>query len=294
MTELRDAATVIILRPTPDSFEVFMLRRHGGHEFMANAWVFPGGALDGRDLAPQIPAVTSGLDPENAARWLGVDDNKTALGLCVAAIRETFEESGLLLAHRSGDSAPLALDDPEVAGRINTLRRKVDDYEFGMVEVCRRENLVLDIGCLGYMAHWITPHFETRRYDTYFFVAPVPPKQIARHDDGETTHSAWWSPTTALSNYRDRQILLAPPTIRILEELQGFSSIPELMNDLDSRSTPPAILPHPVGLDSDEMTLLLPGDPDYPANDAQLSDASPVASGITRMVRRDGQWFSIT
>ena len=279
MTKLRNAATVVLLRPAEDSFEVFMLRRHRGHDFMAKVWVFPGGALDERDLVPEIEEVID-------------DGDYTALGLRVAAIRETFEESGLLLAHRRGQDTTIALDDEDLAKQIETLRQGVDGGEIGMVEVCECENLVLDVDSLGYLAHWITPHFESRRYDTHFFVAPAPPKQLASHDDAETTNSAWWSPQEALAKYRNEEILLAPPTIRVLEELTDFSSLSELLNDLDRRPAPPAILPHAVGLDSDELVLLLPGDPDYPADDPRLADATPIKSGITRMVRRDGQWWS--
>lgn len=293
-TRLKDAATIVVLREGEAPFEVFMLRRHHGHAFMANAWVFPGGKLDARDKEVVLKGQLSGLDADEAARRMGGKvDGETALGLYVAALRETFEESGLLLARRRGDDEVLSFEDPQTRRHFDELRRAVDEAEMGMGELCRGEDLVLCAEELIFFAHWITPHFESRRYDTRFFVAHAPSRQRPSHDERESTNSAWWTPEEAIERYRREEILLAPPTLRILEELAAYSSVEEAMDSLRKRPCPPTILPHLHEESSgEEMVLLLPGDPEFPAHDPRLSMAEPVVQAVTRMVCRQGQWYS--
>ena len=291
---IHDAATVVVVRDEGDPFQIFMLRRHGGHEFMANAWVFPGGRLDEADCSPQIAEFIPDLDPGEAARKLGGDlDGQVALGLHVAALRETFEEAGLLLARRADSGDPLVFGDPELREHFDELRGAVDSADLTMFELCRREGLLLEAEGLAYLAHWITPDFESRRYDTRFFAALAPAGQVASCDDGETTQGAWTSPQGAIERYRAEEILLAPPTLRILEELSAFSSPDELFDNLRRRDIPPTILPHPHPLESGEIALLLPGDPEYPTGDPKLAAATPIEEGVTRIVRRGDQWFSV-
>ena len=293
MAEIRDASTVVLVREGRAPFEVFMMRRAGGHEFMANAWVFPGGRIDERDCVDAAVDIIPGLDRPTAARCLGEEiDESTALGLYVAALRETFEEAGLLLASPAGEEQMLAIDDEDSRRRFDALRQKVDQGDLGLDELCRREGLVLRADRLIFFAHWITPDFESRRYDTRFFLAPAPTGQKPSHDDGELTHSTWWTPAEAIEKYREDEILLAPPTLRILEEIGTFESVDELVAELSKREHPPTILPHLLDSDASEVTLLLPGDPDYPWEDPALAAASPVRDDITRMIYRDGKWES--
>ena len=267
-----------------------MLQRHHGHDFMANAWVFPGGRLDEQDHVVDVADLTA----RQAGRRLDDDtDPQTALALHVAALRETFEEAGLLLAHRSDDGSMITFDDSSTRSRFQAFRSAVDEGELDLAELCRREALVLRVSNLRYLAHWITPDFESRRYDTRFFVASAPPDQQATHDNGETTHGDWMSPHRAIERYRDDEILLAPPTLRILEELTTFSSTRHLFAELQTRDRPPAILPHPIQQDSADLVLVFPGDPDYPSDHPEMAMTSPVKSGVTRMIRRGDQWFSI-
>lgn len=294
MTDIEDAATVVLVRPQGDPFQVFMLRRHRGHEFMANAWVFPGGRVDDRDRRFETADRIEGFDTTKAIRRLGGNvDASTALGIYVAALRETFEEAGLLLAHRRGDDEPVDLRGDEPRRHFASLRASIDDDSLTMAELCRREDLVLDATNLVYFAHWITPDFERRRYDTRFFLAPAPVHQQPSHDDGETTHDAWWTPNDAIARYRDGDILLAPPTLRILEQLADFDSIDDATEQLQCRGTPPTILPHPHPLESGDLALLLPGDPKYPSNDPKLAAAEPIENGVTRLIRRGDQWYSV-
>lgn len=292
--EIRDASTVVLLRDRTDDFEVLMMRRHKGHEFMANAWVFPGGRIDDRDLAVENEKFFADFDRFEAARRLGGDiDERRALALYVAALRETFEEAGILLATRHDEQDGLTFDDGEVRRRFQGYRDAVDGGVLGLVEVCRREKLELCAAELVYFAHWITPDFESRRYNTRFFAAMAPPGQEPSHDRGEMTELAWWTPGEAIESYRNSEIFLAPPTLRILEELSDYDSTRSLLGDLAKRGVPPAILPHLSSTTSGEVLLVLPGDPEYPDEDPAYAMATPIRHGVTRIVRRDGQWHSV-
>lgn len=291
MTSLKDAATVVVLRPDTDCFELYMLRRHGGHDFMPDVWVFPGGGVEPRDRKVDRTGLSDGFDTERARRRLDEDlDGPTAVGLHVAAIRETFEEAGLLLARKTGGDP--AVDDEPDAPWLEQLRKHVDDGDRPLTELAADHDLVVDVDRLVYFAHWITPHFEDHRFDTRFFAAPAPPNQTADPGTRESTGGRWWSPRAALGAYRDEDIELAPPTVRILEELSEFESVDGLLDQLRDRPAPPIILPT-VDTEADEPILLLPGDPDYPDDDPRLTAATPVRDGVTRMVRRDGQWWSV-
>lgn len=289
MVELRDASTVLILREIKrregeEPFEVFMLRRHGGHEFMANVWVFPGGRLEERDISPAVFDLVEGLDGQEAQRRMGwrVDEER-ALGLYVAAVRETFEEAGLLLARRPGAQRLIDLSKPDVAARAEELRELVDRGEIGMVEVCEELGVVLCGREFGFYAHWVTPFFESRRYDTRFFVARAPRAQVASHDDGETVDGGWWTPSAALRASERGELLISPPTIRSLQDLREFSSVQAALDSTEGK-VPPRILPA-FEIEGDEVTLLLPGDKDFPTDDERYADTDPV-EGVTRMVMK--------
>lgn len=289
MVELRDASTVLILRAIErkggeEPFEVFMLRRHKGHEFMANVWVFPGGRLEERDMSPEVFKFVEGLDGAVARRWMGGRvDEKKALGLYVAAVRETFEEAGLLLARRPGEERLIDLNDAEVAAQVEALRWSVDRGEIGMAEVCEELGVLLCGREFGFFAHWVTPFFESRRYDTRFFVTRAPKYQVASHDNGETVAGGWWTPTAALRASERGELLLSPPTIRTLEDLGRYASAKDVLKWTKGR-VPPRILPA-FEVNGDEVTLLLPGDEAYPKNDKRYADTDPV-EGATRMVMK--------
>lgn len=280
MSEIRDAGTVVVLREYDGAMQVFMMRRHHGHAFMAERWVFPGGRIEASDRAPELAEFVDDFD----------NDEGLPLALYIAALRETFEEAGLLFARRCDQDSTIAFDD---CGPFAKLRAAVDAGEVSMLELCRREDLRLRVEALHFFAHWITPEFESRRYDTRFFAAVAPDCQVPCHDDHELTHSAWWTPREAIEKYRNEQILLAPPTLCVLEELSNFASPDAFLADLPTRQAPPTILPHPTGTDGGEVLLLLPGDPEYPHDDPALAAATPISAGKTRILRRDGQWYSL-
>lgn len=275
-----DASTVIVLRDGDDGPETFMLRRHGKSSFMANAWVYPGGRLDEADCRPEAVARIVGLTTDTARQELGIDSPSRAAGLYLAAIRETFEEAGMLLARRRGEADWIDLEAADTA-TFATYRDQLHSYDIALSEVAEAEDLEFPLDELAFFAHWITPTFEPKRFDTYFFLARAPHRQEPLHDDKETTDSFWIRPQDALERAAAGELYLAPPTQRTLERLAVFGTVDEAFAAAESY-LPPCILPHLV-TDGDQPMLLLPGDPEFPADDEAYALATPVTDGPTRI-----------
>jgi hypothetical protein len=162
--------------------------------------------------------------------------------------------------------------------------------QLSLSALAEREDLVLRMDQIGYFAHWITPYFEHRRFDTRFFVAVAPAQQRPLHDALETTDGLWIRPQEAIDRYRAGALVLAPPTLRTLEQLAAFTDVDSLLAFAHTHR-PPAILPHLA--EGDEIALLLPGDQAFPAGDPLYARATAVHDGCTRMVMRDGYWYSV-
>jgi 8-oxo-dGTP pyrophosphatase MutT (NUDIX family) len=230
------AATVMLVRDAaPEGVEVFVLRRTTGAAFAAGFYVFPGGRVDAADgLAGDVDVdeFCDGVDDAAASAALGLGRGGAAFW--VAAIRECFEESGILLARRR-DGTPLAVRDGD--------RLLVYGGSLSMAELCRRDGLVLDAGALRYVSHWVTPVGESRRFDTRFFVAAAPVGQEGRHDDSETVASRWVRPADALAEFAAGELRLLPPTIANLRFLASASSVAEVLAAADAVGPPPRIEP---------------------------------------------------
>ncbi|MGC5009513.1 NUDIX hydrolase [Streptosporangium sp. DT93] len=220
----RDAATVVVLREDEDAggVEVYLLRRKASMAFAAGAYVFPGGSVDPRDTDHAI--AWSGPSPEDWGEIFRAD-GRTARGLVCAAVRETFEESGVLLAGPSAESvvADTTGEDWE-ADRLALIGKSLSFAEF-----LDRRALVLRSDLLRPWAHWITPEVETRRFDTRFFVAALPPGQRTRDVGGEADQVAWLRPADALGRAGTGEIFLMPPTHRTLTELCAYDKVPEVL-----------------------------------------------------------------
>ncbi|GAA5076439.1 8-oxo-dGTP pyrophosphatase MutT (NUDIX family) [Thermocatellispora tengchongensis] len=247
----RDAATVVILRDGPPGLEVYMIRRKASMAFAAGAYVFPGGAVDPRDADH---AVAWAGPP--AAEWgatFGADES-TARALVCAAVRETFEESGVLLA---GPDAGSVVADTTGPGweddRLALIAKSLSFAEF-----LNRRGLVLRADLLRPWAHWITPEIESRRFDTRFFLAALPPGQRTRDVGGEADEVAWVRPAEAVERAHEGEIFLMPPTFHTLGELAEYGSVAEA---LATGRTIEAIMPAAVEVDG-ELRLLVP-DMDY-------------------------------
>ncbi|MGJ6963618.1 NUDIX hydrolase [Streptosporangium sp. G11] len=218
----RDAATVVVLREDAGGLEVYLLRRKASMAFAAGAYVFPGGSVDPRDTDQVI--TWAGPSP---AAWGEIfrADERTARGLVCAAVRETFEESGVLLA---GPSAESVVSDT-TGDDWETDRLALIGKTLSFADFLGRRGLVLRSDLLRPWAHWITPEVETRRFDTRFFVAALPPGQLTRDVGGEADQVAWVRPADALDQGGTGQIFLMPPTHRTLTELSAYEKVPEVL-----------------------------------------------------------------
>lgn len=252
------AATVTLVRDSDDGLEVLMLQRNFQSGFMPGMYVFPGGALDESDYSPEACALCVGLDDPMASSVLKLE--RGGLAYWVAAIRESFEEAGILLAcDARGDM--VALSEPAGIERFRVHRHALNAGEQEFLALLARESLRLSADRLVYFSHWITPLGAPRRYDTRFFIARVPAAQDALHDNLETIGHVWVQPRTALNAYGSGTFNLRTPTRRTLELFARFAAVDELMAAMRAQHEVPAILPR-IAKDG---RRLLPGDPGYDA-----------------------------
>lgn len=245
----RDAATVIILRDGPQGLEVFLVRRHGLSDVLGGAYVFPGGKLDGSDL--QLDPATH-LDQADAALQAALAEPELAAaqarGLFVAALREAFEECGVLFAQGA---------EHHHSQRLSAQIRAGQPFN----QVLGSLQLRLQTRALLPWSRWITPNSPTvsrKRFDTRFFVAALPDHQIASHDNVETTESVWLPPRAALEQYWARDIELAPPQIMTLAHLSRFSRVEQVLRA--ARQTPPPLIAPEHVDDQGGPALCYPGD----------------------------------
>jgi 8-oxo-dGTP pyrophosphatase MutT (NUDIX family) len=182
----------------------------------------------------------------------------------VAAIRECFEEAGVLLARPVDGDEVIRFDTPERVQRFGAARHEVHDGTRSLVDVCREEGLVLLTDRMHLVDHWITPLGERRRFDTRFFVAVAPDAQEPLHDDGETIASRWVRPADAIRMWRDGELQMFPPTVASLRFLEPCPTAAAAMVAAASVGVPPTIVPRIV-LDSDGRIagVRLPGEDGY-------------------------------
>jgi 8-oxo-dGTP pyrophosphatase MutT (NUDIX family) len=221
--ELRDAATVMLVRDG-DGLEVCLFQRHPDAVFVGGAHVFAGGGVDPADRQAADQPEAAGLTDAEASARLGVPAG--GLAFWVAAVREAFEEAGVLVA-RHADGRDLRFDTPSIADRFAAHRVAVDTGRTSVWDVCRDEGLRLALDQLVYVSHWITPEGAPRRYDTRFFLAACPDGQEPCHDDREVVTTVWATPADALERARRREWDLILPTVRNLELLADFRSVDE-------------------------------------------------------------------
>lgn len=218
---VRPAATVLLVDDRPD-LQVFMMQRNANVQFAGGMWVFPGGAVDHSDNASGFEQYCTHRSDAEASLELGVD--RGGLSYYVAAIREAFEEAGILLAlHRHTETAVELLLEQDKS-RFQTYRNEVNDNRLDFLELIEQEDLILDAGQIHYVARWITPPGPPRRFDTRFFVSKMPTNQNPVHDDGELVHSFWISPAEVIERVGNREMGMLPPTLRMVECLAAFDS----------------------------------------------------------------------
>lgn len=221
--EARRAATVLLLRDRPDGPQVHLLRRRASMAFAGGAYAYPGGGVDPRDERP------IGWAGPSLAEWAGAlglgTDLAGAQAVVCAAVRETFEEAGILLAGPDTGSvaADLSGDDWEADRRALVAR------ELSFADFLARRELVLRSDLLSPWARWITPEFEERRYDTWFFLAALPDGQrtrdASRDASGEADRAEWLGPAAAAAGYDRGELVMLPPTIATLRALVPFGTV---------------------------------------------------------------------
>lgn len=225
------AATIMLLRPAADSpFEVLMLQRDARSSFAPGAYVFPGGRVDETDCAPGMLALCEGVTPEAAfGQMPDADSAAWALGHWVCAMREAFEEAGIFLAYDpDGDLHHISATDEDL---LLEVRQRIHATRWNFGELLQVSHLRLAAERLHYVAHWITPEFSPKRFDTRFFVAEAPPDQPARHDGIELVAHEWVAPADALARHEHGEFPMILPTIVSLRHLAGHESIADVMAD---------------------------------------------------------------
>jgi 8-oxo-dGTP pyrophosphatase MutT (NUDIX family) len=265
---VRAAASVVMLRDGVSGLEVFLVKRHGLSDVLGGVHVFPGGKVDAHDADLEMQAH---VDQAPAALLAALGepqlDPLQAAALYVAALREVLEESGVLYAQGAGAR--------EAATACRLLR---EGCSFG--EVLATMSLQLQASLLQPWSRWITPVLAVvrKRFDTRFFLAPVPDGQTPRHDGHEAIDSLWLNPRTALRHYWERRIDLAPPQVMSLAHLSRHSSVAHALAEARGR-LPPAVRPEPF--EQDGMPIVCyPGDACHPVHERALA-------GPTRLYYRD-------
>jgi glyoxylase-like metal-dependent hydrolase (beta-lactamase superfamily II)/8-oxo-dGTP pyrophosphatase MutT (NUDIX family) len=215
----RPAATIVVVRDRANGLEVLLSRRAERGDHNSGAWVFPGGIVEPGDAAAY--ASCDGLDDAEASRRLGLASG--GLDYYVAAVRECFEESGLLFA-RAGADALVDLDGADAA-RLGPWRGALHRGEQSVAELCAREGLRLAVDRLVYLSHWLTPLGRPKRFDTRFFIAAAPRAQTAAHDGAELVEQLWIAPAEALA--RSASLKLLTPTQKTLETIARFANVAE-------------------------------------------------------------------
>ena len=225
----RQAATVVLLRPAQEKgFEVFLIRRPAGMPFLGGMYCFPGGAVTKEDSAPRMIERCRGRTAEQARKIAGAQFSPgQALGFWVAAIRELFEEVGVLLAVDSSGKR---------MGKRNAIRLAQKhplllDASLSFLALLEGERLYCDLSDLVYLSHWQTPAESSLRFDTRFFVAALPQDQTPLETSAEVTHSVWLTPELAMQRYSRGELPMIFPTFTSLRTLADFDNLDAVIKE---------------------------------------------------------------
>lgn len=229
----RDAATVCLLRDADAGMQVFLMRRPGSMRFAAGMQVFPGGAVEALDA--EVPFV-AGTDLSHVGRRAATPAPRA---LVAAAVRETFEECGVLVAVRADGQLV------DRSARLEADRTALDQGRLGLGELLQLHGLALDPTLLPLIGHWITPEVEPRRFDTRFFAAAMPVGQLAGEVGTESDGSGWWTPEAALAQVETGAMQMLPPTASTLEWLATFVTVADALDAARDAVVRP-LLPRPL------------------------------------------------
>ncbi|MBL4682263.1 MAG: NUDIX hydrolase [Pseudomonadales bacterium] len=251
---VRFAATVMLIDDRP-KLQVFMMQRNVKTIFAGGMWVFPGGAVDATDKPELFESISIHRSDRDASKLLDMDNG--GLTFYVAAIREAFEESGILLALHKESHSPLEIITEEDQARFSLYRDKVNADSQQFIKVVEKEKLILDAGQMHYVARWITPMGPPRRFDARFFLSRMPLAQTPIHDDSELVHSAWFEPKDILDKFDSGEMVLMSPTLRMIRNLANFDSADEAIHAASLN------LPSERARINQNREIILPGDPGY-------------------------------
>ncbi|MGE4338475.1 MAG: MBL fold metallo-hydrolase [Pigmentiphaga sp.] len=238
---LRPAALVVPVRQGAHGIEVFMMQRTSRAAFVPGVHVFPGGSVDAADAQAEAGLQGQGCDIDDAVASARLGLPQGGLGYWIAALRECFEEAGLLLARRPGGEW-LRTEDVGLE-RWHRARLDLHAGRVSLAGLCRDFGAELALDKLLYLSHWITPRGQNRRFDTRFFLAEVPPGQVSGHDGSETVASAWVDPARALEAFRRGEFPLVFATRTTLEYLSAFATVDELLSKVGALRDIPPIMP---------------------------------------------------
>jgi 8-oxo-dGTP pyrophosphatase MutT (NUDIX family) len=267
---LRPAATVMLIDDRPD-LQVFMMERHANTVFAGGMWVFPGGAVDHQDDSSYFSGIATHRTDGEASELMNLE--KGGLAYYMAAIRETFEEAGVLLALHQEDESPLHIAEASAA-RFQQHRDQLNAGEIDLKTILKKESLLADVGQMHYIARWITPLGSPRRFDARFFIARIPSLQIPVHDDGELVNSVWMSPGEIIEKAATDEMVLMSPTLRMVKCLAEFDSADQA---IESASSNPE--DHRARVHKDSGIIVMPGEPGY------VEALTDVESGWVRLRR---------
>ena len=293
----KKAATVIVLRDKkPEGFDVFLLKRHEKSSFMGGNYVYPGGRVDRDDGSVELCSLSKGMTLEGAQRHFGgIFSQEESFAHWIAAIRELFEEAGVLLAYDQRGNL-LQLRDRDEREKFLHYRELLQKGKINIGEMAQKEDLVLALDQLHYYAHWITPEARPERFDTRFFLARYPSGQEASHDQKETTAGIWMTPQRALEENLKGDVILSPPTLKTLEDLSRFKSIDEVFNSQRKEDIRP-ILPILTKVTSGPL-IIFPWDPEYDIFQkgeipSPINHGRPSQQGdnTTRVLMKENRWL---
>lgn len=225
----RKASTIAILKNREDdkkSFEVLLLKRHAKDRFLPSYYVFPGGAIDEQDNAASFSYDTEYTLPGYSDN-IDFDVRLYAMG----AIRETFEESGFLLARDNKGKFVSIMKDRDIS-KYSDYRSMVYRNRLSFSEMLRQENLIPAFDSIHYISRWITPVFSPIRYDTRFFAALAPDNQYIMHDGIELVETRWMTPSEALAGYKKKEIKMVTPTVSTLKFFSSFRTGADVVKHL--------------------------------------------------------------
>ncbi len=254
------AATIMLVRDGEEGMEVLMLERSGKSESFSGAFVFPGGKVDLDDAHEGFAEIYAGRDDEEASRILNVP--KYGLAYWTGAIRECFEEAGILIAYDS-DGNMLDFHDSETKARYAAHREALNSGEKTLLDICQEERITLATDLLNYFSHWVTPVPLPRRFDTRFFVCKAPKAQEPLIDNHEAVSQIWIRPAQALKRSKEGTLSIFFPTIKHLVALAEHSSSDELLAASGQFKDIARILPMRKELPEGKFKILMPDDEEY-------------------------------